>query len=116
MRKNLILSFIVSGIIFGSIGYLVAYCRGLRYANDMVMRTHCEVLILQSVSYLNSSDVASLIDKVEENGNCLASILAVNETYFPEDIKKNISEALEKWEKAKRKLEEYTYLHKGQKD
>ena len=94
----------------------MAYCKGLQYANDMVVRTHCDILLLQSVSFLNSSDIASLIDKVEENCNCLASLIAVNKPYSPEDTKKNISEALEKWEKAKRKLEEHRSLYKEKKD
>ncbi|MHC4086984.1 MAG: hypothetical protein ACYSU3_22220 [Planctomycetota bacterium] len=116
MRKHLILSFIVSGIIFGSVGYVTAYIRGLQYANDMVVRTHCDILLLQSVSFLNSSDVASLIDKVEENCNCSASLIAANKPLSPEETKKNISEALEKWEEAKRKFGEYKSSYKEQKD
>lgn len=116
MRKHLILSFIFSGIIFGSAGYLLAYCRGLQNANDMVVRTHCDILLLQSISFLNSSDVANFIDKVEENCDFSASLIAANKTYSPEETKKNISEALEKWEKAKRKLGEYASSYKEQKD
>jgi hypothetical protein len=116
MRKNLILSCITTGIICVSAGFLVGYCRGLQYANDMVVKTHCGILLLQSVSYLKSSDVASLIDKVEENGDYSASLIAANKTYSPEETKKNISEALEKWEKAKRKIGEYKSSYKEQKD
>ena len=94
----------------------MAYCRGLQYANDMVVRTHCDILLLQSVSFLNSSDVTCLIDKIEENCNSMASLIGANKPYSPKDTKKNISETLEKWEKAKRKLEEHISLYKEQKD
>ena len=116
MRKHLILSFIFSGIIFGSAGYLLAYCRGLQNANDMVIRTHCDILLLQSISILNSSNVASFINKVEENCDFSASLIAANKPYSPEDTKNNISEALEKWEKAKRRIGEYKSSYKEQKD
>jgi hypothetical protein len=84
MRKHLILSFIFSGIIFGSAGYLLAYCRGLQYANNRIVNTHCDILLLQSISFLNSSDVASFIDKVEGNCNFSASLIAANKPFSPE--------------------------------
>ena len=116
MRKHLILSCIATGIICASAGYVIAYCRGLQHANDMVVRTHCNILILQSVSFLNSSDVVSVINKVKENCETSASIITINKPFSPNDTKKNISEALEQWEKAKRKLEEHIVLYKEQKD
>ena len=116
MRKHLILSFIATGIICGSAGYVIAYCRGLQYANDMVVKTHCDILLLQAVPILNSSDVSSVINKVKESCESSASLIAVNKPISPDDIKKNISGALEKWEKAKRKLGEYVSSYKVQKD
>jgi len=94
----------------------LAYCRGLQKANDMFVRTHCDILLLQSISFVNSSDLASFIDKVEENCDFSASLIAANKTYSPEETKKNISVALEKWEKAKRKIGEYKSSYKERKD
>ena len=82
----------------------------------MVVRTHCDILLLQSASVLNSYDVSNLIKKVEDNCDSLASLIAANKACSPEDVKKNISDALEKWEKAKIKLEDHISLYKEQKD
>lgn len=98
-------------IISATIGYFAAYVRGLfnMYHSDGM--NSCLVLLEQSSTLGRNIDssgvnVNGLIDAIERNGDGWATMVRSWQPHSRADDKKTYSIALEKWETAKKKLEE----------
>ena len=114
MRKiKLVFSIIIilTVIISATLGYFAAYVRGMfnMYHSDAM--TYCCVLLEQSNTLVRNVDssgvnVNGLIDAIEQDGDGWAAMVRGWQPHSRADDKKTFSLALEKWETAKKKLEE----------
>jgi hypothetical protein len=112
--------FIMAVVISATLGYLAAYAIGLLKMYESHAMTYCDLLFLESralIRNIDSSGVNGLIDAVEQNGDFWATIAGAwqprNRT---DDDKKKISQALEQWDTAKRKLEELRSSYEAHED
>ncbi len=100
---------ILTAIISATLGYFAAYVRGelnMYHSNAMC---YCHVLLRQSsalIREVDSSGVNGLIDTIEENGGMCADMVRAWQPHARADDKRALSLALERWETAKKKLEE----------
>lgn len=122
MKKKVLVFLVVTILlvgISGTLGYVAGYyVQGLQEVNDMNVRTHCHVLLLESLRFarkVDSSGMTGLIDAVELNCEGWASFIRVWQPYSSATTMKEIEEALQAWEKAKGKLEELRTLYVEQK-
>ena len=102
---------ILTAIISATLGYFTTYARGVfnMYHSDGM--NSCLVLLEQSSTLVRNIDssgvnVNGLIDAIERNGDKWAAMVRGWQPHSRADDKKTYSIALEKWETAKKKLEE----------
>jgi hypothetical protein len=113
------ITIILTVIISATLGYLAAYVRGLRNMNHSYAMTYCCVLLVQSgtlVGNIDSSGVNGLIDAIERNGDDWAVTVRGWQPHCRAEDRKTYSMALEKWETAKKKLEELRSSYETYKD
>ena len=114
-KTKLVFSIIIilTAIISATLGYFAAYTRGLfnMYHSDGM--NSCRVLLEQSGTLVHNIDssginVNGLIDAIERNGDRWAAMVRAWQPHSRADDKKTYSIALERWETAKKKLEEHS--------
>ncbi len=112
-RAKLVFSIIIilTAIISASLGYFAAFTRGLFNMYHADGMNSCLILFEQSrtlESNIDSSgvNVNGLIDTIERNGDDWAEMVRAWQPYCRAEDRKTHSLALEKWETAKKKLEE----------
>jgi gentisate 1,2-dioxygenase len=108
-----ILGTLIVVISFG-VGYVYGYAHVLVKTTDMLVVTHADILLTNSITLnrrLKSPDLAKLAAATVENGDALRSFL-VNLMPLTEDRKtrKFVEIALTKWEQTKAKLQELRAL------
>jgi hypothetical protein len=100
---------IMTAIISAALGYVVAYATGQLNMYHSNVRCYCHVLLMQSsalVSEIDSFGVNGLIDAIEQKGDDWAGRVRDWQPHARDEDKKAFSTSLERWEEAKKKLEE----------
>jgi len=119
-KKKVVLSLLIglSMVIVGMIGYILGYyVKGMAYATNEVLRTYSSILFLDSLAFdklPKSCSVAELIDTIESNEELCVSVIRGHEPYSEEfsilpATQEKMVQALQQWEKAKKKLHELKF-------
>ena len=110
---------ILTVIISATLGYFAAYVRGMFNMYHEQAMAFCAVLLVQSnalIHNIDSSGVNGLIDAIEQNGDGWAVTVRGWQPRCRAEDRKAYSMALEKWETAKKKLEELRSSYEAYKD
>ena len=117
MKKKYIVLLVVEiliVIISSGLGYIYAFVEGLEKVNDMQVRTHSDILLLNSLVLtrkLKSPDITTLVDVIEFNNDDLAIFVTYNKPLIKnQETLRQVDKALTAWEQAKKRLQELKAL------